>query len=281
MNLLPSETSAEPRVGNWREALRAVGQSTLDLLRSLGGAALMLIGVTARLIELPRTWRQTLLQMQAIGLGSIPLVIVTALFVGAVAAVQAAYQFQDYVPMIFLGTVVGKSVILELGPVLTALVVGGRVSASIAAELGTMKVTEQIDAMELLAIDPMRYLVMPRMVACVVMLPVLTIFADVLAILGGLVVAKTAIGISTATFTQGLRMFFYVDDIISGILKAVAFGTIIGLMGCFNGFRTFGGAKGVGNATMQAVVSSCIGILVTNYFLASVLFRVIFYRGTA
>ncbi len=139
-----------------RNTFRSVGRSIFNLLAAVGGTSLMLMGVTARLVELPRTSRQTFLQMQAIGLGSIPLVIITALFVGAVAAVQAAYQFQDYVPMIFLGTVVGKSVILELGPVLTALVVGGRVSASIAAELGTMKVTEQIDAMELLAIDPMR-----------------------------------------------------------------------------------------------------------------------------
>jgi phospholipid/cholesterol/gamma-HCH transport system permease protein len=264
-----------------QNTLRTLGSTILNFLRDVGGSSLMLLGVTIRLKELPRTHRQTLLQMQAIGLGSIPLVIVTALFVGAVAAVQAAYQFQDYVPMVFLGTVVGKSVILELGPVLTALVVGGRVSASIAAELGTMKVTEQIDAMELLAIDPMRYLVMPRIVACLVMLPVLTVFADVLAILGGMVVAHAAIGVSTATFTEGLRMFFYVDDVISGILKAATFGIIIGLMGCYNGFRTFGGAKGVGDSTMHAVVTSCICILITNYFLASVLFRVIFYRGTA
>ncbi len=239
----------------------------------------MLAGIFARLKELPRTARQTLIQMELVGIGSIPLVIVTSIFVGAVAAVQAAYQFQDYVPMVFLGTVVGKSVILELGPVLTALVVGGRVSASIAAELGTMKVTEQIDAMELLAIDPMRYLVMPRVVACVVMLPVLTIFSDLLAILGGMLVAQASIGVSTATFVEGLRMFFYVDDVISGILKAATFGGIIGLMGCYNGFRTYGGAQGVGKATMHAVVSSCICILITNYFLASVLFRVIFYKG--
>jgi phospholipid/cholesterol/gamma-HCH transport system permease protein len=218
--------------------------------------------------------------MQQIGIGSIPLVIVTSVFVGAVAAVQAAYQFQGYVPMIFLGTVVGKSVILELGPVLTALVVGGRVAASFAAELGTMKVTEQIDAMEVLAVDPIRYLVMPRIVACVVMMPVLVIFSDTLAILGGMVVANITIGVSYSTFTEGLRLFFYVDDIISGLLKTVAFGGIIGLMGCFHGFRTFGGAQGVGRSTMHAVVSSCILILITNYFLATVLFRIIFYKGT-
>jgi phospholipid/cholesterol/gamma-HCH transport system permease protein len=272
--------TADARSNTAENALRAVGVNILAFLQDVGGVSIMLGAVFANLKELPRTWRQTLLQMHEIGIGSIPLVIVTSVFVGAVAAVQAAYQFQDYVPMIFLGTVVGKSVILELGPVLTALVVGGRVSASIAAELGTMKVTEQIDAMEILAIDPMRYLVMPRVVASVVMLPVLTIISDLLAILGGMLVANASIGVDTATFTQGLRMFFYVDDVISGILKAAAFGMIIGLLGCYNGFRTYGGAQGVGRSTMQAVVTSCICILITNYFLASVLFRVIFYKGT-
>lgn len=267
------------RGGTIERATRVVGATIINFLRDVGGTSIMLGGVFARLKELPRTGRQTLLQMEQIGIGSLPLVIVTSVFVGAVASVQAAYQFQDYVPMVFLGTVVGKSVILELGPVLTALVVGGRVSASIAAELGTMKVTEQIDAMEILAIDPMRYLVMPRVVASVIMLPVLTIIADLLAILGGMLVANASIGVDTATFTQGLRLFFYVDDVISGILKAAAFGGIIGLLGCYNGFRTYGGAQGVGRATMQAVVSSCICILITNYFLASVLFRVIFYKG--
>lgn len=260
-------------------ALRDVGATILNFLRDVGGSSIMLAGVCTRLHELPRTARQTFLQMELIGIGSIPLVIVTAVFVGAVAAVQAAYQFQDYVPMVFLGTVVGKSVILELGPVLTALVVGGRVSASIAAELGTMKVTEQIDAMEVLAIDPLRYLVMPRIVACIVMLPVLTIIADFLAILGGMLVANASVGVDYATFVEGLRLFFYVDDVVSGIVKATTFGGIIGLMGCYNGFRTHGGAQGVGRATMQAVVSSCICILITNYFLASVLLRVIFYKG--
>jgi phospholipid/cholesterol/gamma-HCH transport system permease protein len=262
------------------QALRAVGVTVLNFLRDVGGSSVMLARVLIKLLELPRTTRQTLLQMNLIGIGSIPLVIVTSVFVGAVAAVQAAYQFQGYVPMVFLGTVVGKSVILELGPVLTALVVGGRVAASFAAELGTMKVTEQIDAMEVLAVDPIRYLVMPRIVACVVMIPVLTIFSDFLAILGGMVVANITIGVSVATFTEGLRLFFYVDDIISGQLKAVAFGGIIGLMGCFHGFNTFGGAQGVGRATMHAVVSSCILILISNYFLATVLFRIIFYKGT-
>jgi len=262
------------------QTLRAVGRAFITFLCDVGGTFIMLGRILRSVRELPRTMQQTLGQMEEIGIGSIPLVLVTSLFVGAVAAVQAAYQFQDYVPMRFLGTVVGKSVILELGPVLTALVVGGRVSASIAAELGTMKVTEQIDAMEILAIDPIRYLVLPRVIAGIIMLPVLTIFADFLAIMGGMVVANISIGVSFATFTEGLRLFFYTEDVVSGLLKTVTFGGIIALMGCYNGFRTHGGAEGVGKSTMHAVVSSCLLILITNYFLATVLFRIIFYRAS-
>jgi phospholipid/cholesterol/gamma-HCH transport system permease protein len=262
------------------QAFRLVGTVFLNFLQDVGGTFILLGRVVRSLREFPKTIHLTFYQMEQIGIGSIPLVLVTSLFVGAVAAVQAAYQFQDYVPMRFLGTVVGKSVILELGPVLTALVVGGRVSASIAAELGTMRVTEQIDAMEMLAIDPIRYLVLPRLVAALIMLPVLTILSDFLAILGGMVVANVALDVSVATFTEGLRLFFYVEDVISGLLKTVAFGGIIALMGCYNGFRTHGGAEGVGKSTMHAVVASCLLILITNYFLATVLFRIIFYRGT-
>jgi phospholipid/cholesterol/gamma-HCH transport system permease protein len=261
------------------QALRVVGVTFINFLRDVGGTSILFLRAMARLPELPRTARQTFMQMHQIGIGSIPLVLVTSIFVGAVAAVQAAYQFQGYVPMVFLGTVVGKSVILELGPVLTALVVGGRVSASYAAELGTMKVTEQIDAMEILAIDPVRYLVMPRLVACIIMMPALVIVSDFLAILGGLVVANLSLGVSYETFATGLRFFFYVDDVLSSIIKAAFFGGIVALMGCYNGFRTYGGAQGVGQSAMHAVVSSCILVLITNYFLASVLFRIIFYKG--
>jgi phospholipid/cholesterol/gamma-HCH transport system permease protein len=214
--------------------------------------------------------------MDRIGIGSIPLVLVTSLFVGAVTSVQAAYQFHGYVPLKYLGTVVGKSVILELGPVLTALVVGGRVSASIAAELGTMKVTEQIDAMEMIAIDPVEYLVLPRVIAATIMLPVLTIFSDLLAILGGMVVANISLHVGFNTFGSGLKLLFRTQDLTGGLMKTFVFGFIIALMGCYHGFETRGGAEGVGIATMKAVVSSCLLILVSNYLLASLIFRILF-----
>jgi phospholipid/cholesterol/gamma-HCH transport system permease protein len=256
-----------------------LGRFFLDFVGQTGGVFIM-VGQIFRLI--PRVFtnaRSILQQMDRIGLGSIPLVLVTSLFVGAVTSVQAAYQFHGYVPLRFVGTVVGKSVILELGPVLTALVVGGRVSASIAAELGTMKVTEQIDAMEMIAIDPVEYLVLPRAVAATIMLPVLTIFSDLLAILGGMVTANVSIGLSYNMFANGLKLLFQSQDLVGGLLKTFVFGFIIAVMGCYNGFETRGGAEGVGMATMKAVVASCLLILVSNYFLGTFFFRILFSPG--
>jgi phospholipid/cholesterol/gamma-HCH transport system permease protein len=253
-----------------------LGRFFLGFIEETGGI-ILLVGRIFQIV--PRTFanaRSVLTQMDRIGLGSIPLVLVTSLFVGAVTAVQAAYQFHGYVPLKYIGTVVGKSVTLELGPVLTALVVGGRVSASIAAELGTMKVTEQIDAMEMIAIDPVEYLVLPRVVAATIMLPVLTIFSDLLAILGGMVVANISIHVSFATFASGMKLLFRNQDVVGGLMKTFVFGYIIALMGCYHGFATRGGAEGVGMATMKAVVSSCLLILVTNYLLASLIFRILF-----
>lgn len=241
------------------------------------GEVLILLGDVIR--ELPQGLAKFPLvvqQMVAIGLGSMPLTVIVALFTGAVAAVQASYQFRDYVPMIYLGTVIGKSVVIELGPVLTALVVGGRVGASIAAELGTMRVTEQVDAMETMGISPTAYLVVPRVVAATVMLPVLTIFADVVAIFGGYLVSVYTLDVSGHTFTSGLKLYFHLRDVFSGLIKSVFFGQIISMMGCYYGLRSEGGAEGVGLATTHAVVASCLLILIVDYLLASFLFRVLF-----
>lgn len=226
-------------------------------------------------VNLPAAFRRVRLvfeQMLAMGVNSLPLVLVTSVFTGGVSAVQAAYQFSDYVPMRYLGTAVGKAVVIELGPVLTALVVAGRVGASIAAELGTMKVTEQIDALETLALDPVRYLVVPRFVAGFSMLPVLVIFSDFIAILGGLAVSVFFLGISSYTFLNGLKMFFHLSDVFGGLVKALVFGGIIAVIGCYQGFRTEGGAEGVGKSTTRAVVLSSVLILISDYIIASLLF---------
>jgi len=256
--------------------LRAVGRSAIELVTEVGAAGLLLWRGIISLRGLPRSLHLVAEQMRRIGVESLPLVIITSIFTGAVTAVQAAYQLKDFVPKLYLGTAIYKSVVIELGPVLTALVVGGRVSASIAAERGTMRVTGQIDALDAMAIDPVRYLVMPRLLAALVMLPVVTIFADVLAISGGFVVANLSLDISPKTFIAGMKLFFFAHDVFGGLIKAFTFGGIIALMGCVSGLRTSGGAVGVGQAATRAVVASCVLILVSDYVLATLLFKVIF-----
>src|SRR5881296_611978 len=200
-----------------------LGRKVLGGVGEVGRVALMYRDLLRTLRRLPHA-RLVIEQMDHIGVGSIGLVVVVSLFTGAVAAVQAAYQFSTVVPLKFLGAVILRSVIIELGPVLTGLVVGGRVGASIAAELGTMKVTEQIDALRAMAIHPVRYLVVPRVVASIVMLPIMVVFANAIAIFGGFVVAVTSIGVSAHTYVIGLKQFFYLKDLYSGLLKAFFFG---------------------------------------------------------
>jgi phospholipid/cholesterol/gamma-HCH transport system permease protein len=256
--------------------IRSVQRRALDSVAEVGRVA-QLIGETFRLL-IPglRSFRLVVQQMSAIGVNSLWLVVVVSIFTGAVSAVQAAYQFSSVVPLKYIGSVIMRSVIIELGPVLTALVVGGRVGASIAAELGTMRVTEQIDALSAMAINPVRYLVVPRVVSAIVMLPVLTVFANAIAIFGGFVVSVTTVGVTPHVYVSGLKDFFYMKDLMSGLIKAVFFGGIIGWMGCYHGFRTEGGAEGVGLATTRAVVSSCVLVLIVDYVLANVLFQFIF-----
>jgi phospholipid/cholesterol/gamma-HCH transport system permease protein len=213
-------------------------------------------------------------QMYYIGVKSVWLIVITSVFTGGVAAWQAAYQFKNYVPIRYLGGAVGKAVLIELAPVLTALVIAGRVGAGIAAELGSMKVTEQIDAMESMAVDPIRYLVMPRFAAGIVMLPIITALADFIAIFGALIVAVSLVGVETETFMNGFKQFFTLSDFFSGMVKAAGFGAIISIMGCYHGFFTTGGAQGVGASTTRAVVSAAVMILVADYVMATLLFRI-------
>ena len=256
--------------------LAGLGRAALVLVGETGAVGLLLLRSVRALRAIPRSVPLIVEQMRRTGIESLPLVIITSIFTGGVTAVQAAYQLKEFIPQLYLGTAIYKSVVIELGPVLTALVVGGRVGASIAAELGTMRVTEQIDAMEAIAIDPVRYLAMPRLVAAVVMLPVLTVFADALAIWGGMLVANVSLGVSLKTFVEGMRMFFAAQDVYGGLIKSMVFGGIIALMGTAAGLRARGGAVGVGMAATRAVVTSCVLILIGDYVLATVLFRIIF-----
>ena len=194
---------------------RYVRRRVFDWVAGVGRVALLLGDVGRSLTPGLRSFGLVVRQMGAIGVGSLWLVAVVSVFTGAVAAVQAAYQFSTIVPLKYIGSVILRSVIIELGPVLTGLVVGGRVGAAIAAELGSMKVTEQIDALRAMGINPVRYPIAPRVIAATIMLPVITVFSDAIAVFGGFVVSVTSIGVSPATYTNSIKDFFYTKDLVS------------------------------------------------------------------
>lgn len=257
-----------------RSLVRDVGRRWVAFVRYVGGIVLMAGRLLVALPSLPRSWHLLTAQMLAVGVQSLPLVVLVSIFTGAVSTWQAAYQFEGYVPMRYLGGAVGKAILLELGPVLTALVMTGRVGASMAAELGTMRVTEQVDALEVMGIDPTRYLVMPRVISGLVMMPILVLFANFIAIMGALAVAVFFVDISGETFLNGFRLLFKNADLYAGLFKAAIFGLIIATIGCYQGFNTQGGAEGVGRATTGAVVVASVLILISNYLMAVVLFRI-------
>ncbi len=247
------------------------GDRFIRLSTAVGQLVLLTFEMIGRLPQLLRTPRILLAQMDAIGLRSLPLVIFASLFTGAVSAAQAGYQMQGYAPPSLVGAAVGKAVILELAPVLAALVVAGRVSTSIAAELGTMRVTEQIDALETMAIDPVWFLASPRFFAGLLMMPLLVIIASFVAIMGGYAVAHLGVGVSTATFFNGVKMFFEAYDVLVNQIKAFIFGGVVSLSGVFFGYRTRGGAEGVGQSTINAIVTASVLILVFDYIIAEVM----------
>ena len=252
-----------------------LGRRGVNFITRLGGICVMLGRFVVSLKDIPRSLRLVFEQFYAIGVQSLPLIIVIAIFVGAVSAWQAAYQFKFIgAPLRYLGQAVGKAVVIELAPVLSALVFAGRVGAGIAAELGTMRVTEQIDALEAMGINPMRYLMMPRVLSCLIMVPLLVVFSNFIAILGGLAVAVVGVDVSSETFLEGFKSSFQMTDFINGLIKAAMFGLVIGLVGCYEGFNAKGGAQGVGLATTTSVVISSVLILILNFVFAVILFRI-------
>jgi len=257
---------------NGAEAVFGFLPRMLNPLRSVGDVLILFGMICRRFPEVFRSFHLTVEQMVQMGVGSLPLVFITSICAGATAAWQTGYQIRGYAPLRYLGVAVGKSMIIELGPVMTALVVAGRVGASMAAELGTMKVTEQMDALSTMGIDPLRYLMVPRVISALVMMPVLVIFSDVFGILGGYIVAVKFVGISSYAFSEGLKMFFYTRDVVVGLFKAVVFGGVIATLGCYYGYTTAGGAGGVGRAAIKAFVSSAVVILFFDYVIAFLAF---------
>ena len=212
--------------------------------------------------------------MFQMGVKSIPIVIVTGLFAGMVLAVQASYQVQEsLIPGMewTIGSVVGEAILLELAPMITALVMTGKIGATIAAEIGTMRVTEQIDALESLSFDPIAYLILPRIVAAMIMFPLLIAIADFFGLIGGIWVTTNSLDISFADFMKGLRTWFEPMDYWFGIIKGFFFGIAITSIACFYGFNTTGGAKGVGKTTTSTVVVSCISVVFLDYILGEII----------
>ncbi|MGQ0815857.1 MAG: MlaE family ABC transporter permease, partial [Gemmatimonadota bacterium] len=232
----------------------------------------------------PFYWRDAVIQMDRIGVGSIPIVLLTGLFTGMVLALQTSVELTKFGADVYVGNLVGASMIRELGPVLASLMVAGRSASGIAAELGSMRITEQIDALQSFGTDPIKKLVTPRLVACLIMMPILTILADVIGIVGGLIVAVLRIGIPAEAYMQGVYnsaalsgfvFGIFPKDFVSGLLKPLVFGGIIALTACYYGINTTGGTEGVGRATTQAVVTSSVLILAMDYLITQLLMIVL------
>jgi len=248
-----------------------LGRQWFDFLTNLGHFGIF-CGRIVRSLDEPSTYLPLLSEeMIKIGNRSIPIITLAAAFTGMVTSVQTAYQFTGFTPLYLVGGVVAESMFLELGPVITALVLSGRVGANIAAELGTMKVTEQIDALETLSINPVAYLVIPKVVAGVIMFPVITIFADAVGLTGGWLVSITTVNLSSYEFFKGVRNFFTPYDVIYGLIKSAFFGVTITLVATYYGFYTEGGAQGVGRATTKSVVIACLMTLILDYLLAELI----------
>jgi phospholipid/cholesterol/gamma-HCH transport system permease protein len=214
-------------------------------------------------------------QFDQIGVRSMSIVVITSAFIGMVLALQTAYALEDFGGKLFVGTIVSLSLVRELAPVLMSLMVGGRVGAGMAAELGTMKVTEQIDALRALATNPVRKLVVPRVLATTLMFPLLTVISIALGILGGLIIAVTNLHLDANYYMRSVIETVKYNDLASGIGKTFFFGFAIALIACYNGLRTSGGADGVGRSTTQTVVTGAITVLIMDFFLTK-LFLFIF-----
>jgi phospholipid/cholesterol/gamma-HCH transport system permease protein len=257
--------TAQP--GLARRGVEAVGQGVIGAVEGLGQFMLLFMEMVTWGLRPPYRIRQVLLSMDFVGFGSLFIVSLTGFFTGAVFSYQSAYAFRLFQAESLVGATVALAVTRELGPVLTGLMVAGRVSSAMATELGTMRVTEQIDAMSTMAVNPVQYLIVPRVLAGVMLLPILCALFDFVAMIGTFVVGVGLLGIDSGPFTRRMEDLVSAKDIISGMIKSGVFGILITFIGCYKGYNASGGAKGVGEATTSAVVTTSIAILMVDYFL--------------
>ncbi|MEM8782789.1 MAG: ABC transporter permease [Planctomycetota bacterium] len=253
--------------------VRQLGAVVVERLEAFGVFA-RFAGSTARwTLSTPprRTVRLLMPQMYAVGVRSISVVALVGLFVGAVMGIETYAPLKQIGQEARLGGAIGLSVVKQIGPVLAAVMIAGRVGGAVSAELGTMRVTEQLDALRAMGTDPVRYLVVPRVLACVIMLPVLTVFSNLLGIYGGYLTVVVGFGVDGGEYWEYSAFLVESWDVATGLIKSVAFGLLIGLIACFKGFHCEAGASGVGRATTEAFVTGFIAIIVANFFLAKFL----------
>ncbi|MEW6054693.1 MAG: ABC transporter permease [Nitrospirota bacterium] len=253
--------------------IELIGSTVIRFAEELGKILILLFLSLQQLFLPPYEVRNTFKQMLEIGVRSLPVVLITAIFTGMVFALQTFTGFKRFGAEAVVGTVVALSMTRELGPVLTGLIVAGRAGAAMAAELGTMRVTEQIDALETLATNPIKYLIIPRFIAGILMMPALAAVADITGIIGGYFVTVGLFDTSSIVYWKRTWDYLEVSDILNGMIKAGFFGASISLISCYKGFYTRGGAEGVGKATTGAVVLSSMTILISDYFLSAWLFN--------
>ncbi len=253
-------------------AMALLGRTFLTFLEATGRLTFFIWNAFSRAWRPPFYFRSIGQQMIDIGYYSLPIVGLTAIFAGMVLALQSNVGLARFDAESQIPEIVAFSITRELGPVLAGLMVAGRIGASMAAEIGTMRVTEQIDALVTLATDPFRYLVFPRLLAGILTLPLLVLVADVIGIFGGFVVSVQSFGFNPVNFISKVWEYLVWDDVFVGMVKASVFGFIVTLMGCYQGFNSRGGAEGVGRATTNAVVAASILILVSDYFLSALMF---------
>ena len=254
------------------DALAAIGRAVFGACRLTGRIALFGLDGLSHLARPPLYGRAILRAFLDIGYYSLPVVALTAIFTGMVLALQSATGLSRFNAESAVANLVVLSITRELGPVLAGLMVAGRVGAAMAAELGTMRVTDQIDALSTLSTNPMKYLVAPRLLGGLLALPLLVLVADILGVLGGFIIASVKLGYNPAVYLTNTLNFVQTGDVVSGLVKAAVFGFLVTLMGCYHGYNSRGGAQGVGTATTNAVVSASVLILAFDYVLTELFF---------
>ena len=248
------------------------GRAVLRNVEEMGKIFLLFLSVLSWMFRPPLKLRLIFKQLEFVGVKSIFVVILTGTFTGMVMALQGYYGFRMFSAESLVGSTVALGMTRELGPVLTSLMVTARAGSAMAAELGTMRVTEQIDALYVMASNPVKHLIVPRVIAGVIMVPILTIISDFVGIIGGYFVGVVILDINAGTFVKNITRYVDLDDLYNGLIKAAVFGLILSLVGCYKGFNTTGGAEGVGKATTEAVVLASITILISDYFLTAIMF---------